>query len=807
MSQDNLMNTKSTVKYDASAITILEGLAAVRKRPAMYIGSTDARGLHHLVYEVVDNSIDEAMAGYCDKIEVILHHDNSVTVRDNGRGIPVDIHPKEGVPAVQVVMTKLHAGGKFDNNAYKVSGGLHGVGVSCVNALSEWLEVTIRRDGKRYRQRYERGTPVTEVIEVGEAEGHGTRVHFLPDDQIFETNEFSFDILAKRFEELAYLNKGIEIECTDERTNEVHVYKAEGGIQQFVQDLNSEKQPLHRIIYSEGVVDNVSVEFALQYNATYKENVHTFANNIRTVEGGTHLAGFKTALTRAINAYIKDQPDLTKKMKGESLTGDDVREGLTAIISVKLPQPQFEGQTKTKLGNSEVTGIVQGIVYSSLSEFFGENPKEARLIIDKAVDASRAREAARRAKDLVRRKGLLSENSLPGKLADCQSKDASECEIFIVEGDSAGGSAKSGRNPNTQAILPLRGKILNTERTRFDRMLTSQEIKNMITAMGIGIGEDTDYNKLRYHKIVIMTDADVDGSHIRTLMLTFFFRQYEELIRRGHLYIAQPPLFRVAKKSAKFEKYLKDEKALDEFLFDRLTTGVRLENAEGKSFEGNDLVNILQHIDNLQSRMIEAENTGVERNLFLTFIHYKGENPEQYILENKQVPQEITDYMAENGYNVAVEVEVHEEEERIFLIFENNSGHRTRLALEFFHAKMYRTAKQIIQALKTECGSFPFKLTGSESTAEVNDYFDLREKAFAEAKKGYQIQRYKGLGEMNPDQLWETTMNPENRTLLQVSIENAEAASAAIEELMGDRVEPRRDYIIRNALQAGELDI
>lgn len=807
MSQDNLMNTKSSAKYDASAITILEGLAAVRKRPAMYIGSTDSRGLHHLVYEVVDNSIDEAMAGYCDKIEVILHHDGSVTVRDNGRGIPVDMHPKEGVPAVQVVMTKLHAGGKFDNNAYKVSGGLHGVGVSCVNALSEWLEVTIRRDGKRYRQRYERGTPVTEVIEVGEAEGHGTRVHFLPDDQIFETNEFSFDILAKRFEELAYLNKGIEIECTDERTNEMHVYKAEGGIRQFVHDLNSEKQPLHSIIYSEGVQDNVSVEFALQYNATYKENVHTFANNIRTVEGGTHLAGFKTALTRAINAYIKEQPDLTKKMKGESLTGDDVREGLTAIISVKLPQPQFEGQTKTKLGNSEVTGIVQGIVYSSLSEFFGENPKEARLIIDKAVDASRAREAARRAKDLVRRKGLLSENSLPGKLADCQSKDAAECEIFIVEGDSAGGSAKSGRNPNTQAILPLRGKILNTERTRFDRMLTSQEIKNMITAMGIGIGEDTDYNKLRYHKIVIMTDADVDGSHIRTLMLTFFFRQYEELIRRGHLYIAQPPLFRVAKKSAKFEKYLKDEKALDDFLFERLTMGVRLENAEGKSFEGNDLVNILQHIDNLQARMIEAENSGVERKLFLTFMHYQGENPEQFILENKQVPQEITDYMASNGYNVAVEVELYEEEERIFLVFENNSGHRTRLALEFFHAKMHRTAKQIMQALQTECGSFPFKLTGSESTVEVSDYFDLREKAFAEAKKGYQIQRYKGLGEMNPDQLWETTMNPENRTLLQVSIENAEAASVAIEELMGDRVEPRRDYIIRNALQAGELDI
>ncbi len=629
-------------------------------------------------------------------------------------------------------------------------------------------------------------------------------VHFLPDDQIFETNEFSFDILAKRFEELAYLNKGIEIECTDERTNEVHVYKAEGGIYQFVQDLNSEKQPLHRIIEKEGVQDGVSVEFALQYNATYKENVHTFANNIRTVEGGTHLAGFKTALTRAINAYIKEQPDLTKKMKGESLTGDDVREGLTAIVSVKLPQPQFEGQTKTKLGNSEVTGIVQGIVYSSLSEFFGENPKEARLIIDKAVDASRAREAARRAKDLVRRKGLLSENSLPGKLADCQSKDAAECEIFIVEGDSAGGSAKSGRNPNTQAILPLRGKILNTERTRFDRMLTSQEIKNMITAMGIGIGDDTDYNKLRYHKIIIMTDADVDGSHIRTLMLTFFFRQYEELIRRGHLYIAQPPLFRVAKKAAKFEKYLK---ALDDFLFERLSTGVRLENAEGKSFAGNDLINILQSIDFLQARMIEAENSGIERSLFLSLLNVKEKNPEEEIARNKSIPEAVSEYMRNCGYAVNLEIEEHEEEERIFVVFENKSGHRTRLALEFFHAKMYKTAKQTIQALKNECGSFPFKLEGGESTVEVVDYFDLREKAFTEARKGYQIQRYKGLGEMNPDQLWTTTMNPENRTLLQVNIENAESASNAFEELMGDRVEPRRDYIIRNALQAGELDI
>lgn len=800
------MQTKPSMVYDASAITILEGLAAVRKRPAMYIGSTDTRGLHHLVYEVVDNSIDEAMAGFCNKIEIILHVDNSVTVIDNGRGIPVDIHPKEKIPAVQVVMTKLHAGGKFDNTAYKVSGGLHGVGVSCVNALSEWLEVTIKRDGKKYTQRYERGNPVTGVIEVGAARGHGTRVRFFPDDQIFETNEFSFTVLQKRFEELAYLNQGIEIICVDERTDETHVYKADGGIKQFVKDLNTEKTPLHSMVSSEGVHDGTSVEFALQYNATYKENVHTFANNIRTVDGGTHLAGFKTALTRAINTYIKDQADLTKKMKGESLSGEDVREGLTAVLSIKLPQPQFEGQTKTKLGNSEVTGIVQGIVYTALNEYFQENPKDARQIIDKAVDASRAREAARRAKDLVRRKGLLSENSLPGKLADCQSKDPTECEVFLVEGDSAGGSAKGGRNPNTQAILPLRGKILNIERTRIDRMLASQEIKNMITAMGVGIGEETDYAKLRYHKIIIMTDADVDGSHIRTLMLTFFFRHYEELIRRGHLYIAQPPLFKISKRSTKMEKYIKDEKGFDKFFFERLKTGVKIENKEEQSFEGNDLINILESIDSLQTRVKEAENSGISKDLFMSLLEYPSSIPfEEFQTQN--IPAEFKEYLNKNKYSVNLEVENNDDFERVFIIFENTSGHKTRLAIEFFNAKMFKNAASIIDGLKNECGSFPFILETAETKIEIQNYFELRDKAFAEAKKGFHIQRYKGLGEMNVNEIADTTMNPENRVLLQVSIENAESASNAFEELMGDRVEPRRDYILRNALQAGELDI
>ena len=804
MTQERMVPGAPKPAYNASSITVLEGLAAVRKRPAMYIGSTDARGLHHLVYEVVDNSIDEAMAGYCDRVEITLHLDNSVTVRDNGRGIPVDIHPKEGVPAVQVVMTKLHAGGKFDNTAYKVSGGLHGVGVSCVNALSEWLEVTVRQNGRRWRQRYERGVSVTELMDLGEADGHGTTVRFFPDEQIFETTEFSFPVLQKRFEELAYLNRGLQIVCVDERSNETHTYHAEGGLEQFVKDLNSGDPGIHSIISGEGLAEGVTVDFALQYNAGYKENVHTFANNIRTTEGGTHLAGFKTALTRGINAYIKSQPDLVKKLKGAALSGDDVREGLTAVISVKLPQPQFEGQTKTKLGNSEITGIVGGIAYNVLDVYFQEHPKEARLIIDKAVDASRARDAARRAKELVRRKGALSDNALPGKLADCQSKDPTECEVFIVEGDSAGGSAKQGRDPNTQAILPLRGKILNTERTRFDRMLASDTIKCMITAMGIGIGEDVDYDRLRYHKIVIMTDADVDGAHIRTLMLTFFFRNYKELIDRGHLYIAQPPLYRIH--NSRMEKFLKDDEALEEFLFQRLTDGVSVTAPNGRIFQGEELITLLRRVDDLEKRVVEAENTAIARELFMTFLEYAEKvTPDEMAAD--AVPESFRIWMQQAGYSIATEVENREDEERTFVIFENKGGHRTRLASEFFASRMYRQARQTLEELNNDCGGFPLKLSSGESSRDVSDFFDLRDAAFAEARKGYQIQRYKGLGEMNPEQLWVTTMNPDNRVLLRVSVEDAQAASDAIEELMGERVEPRRDYIIRNALAVDELDI
>ena len=745
------------------------------------------------------------MAGYCSHITVILHADNSVTVRDDGRGIPVDLHPKEGVPAVQVVMTKLHAGGKFDNSSYKVSGGLHGVGVSCVNALSEELTVTVRRDGKRYRQHYSRGVPQDELAVISEGvEGHGTTVTFRPDEEIFEVLEFSYETLKKRFEELAYLNKGLTIECVDERTGENHMFHAEGGIRQFVGDLNSGEQGIHPIIFGEGMVDNVTVDFALQYNAGYKENILTFANNIRTKEGGTHLVGFRTALTRAINAYIKSQPDLSKKMKNTALSGDDVREGLTAVVSVKLPQPQFEGQTKTKLGNSEVAGLVAGVVYDRLNVYFEENPKDIRLIIDKAVDAARARDAARRAKELVRRKGALSDNALPGKLADCQSKDPGESELFIVEGDSAGGSAKQGRNPKNQAILPLRGKILNTERTRFDRMLANKEVKALITAMGAGIGEeDTDLDKLRYHKIIIMTDADVDGAHIRTLLLTFFFRQYQEMVERGFVYIAQPPLYRVH--NSRMERFIKDDPELNEFLLSRVSEDVAVLAANGKVYSGKVMVELMERIEKLENRINDAELGGNPRELFLTLVTYSRQiDPE--LLQNKD--EDLLRWLNEHDYMLTLEREQSEdEEERLFAVFENSGGHHTRRGMEFFNSRLYRQTWQMFDDLRQECGGLNFRLRRKDGEAEAESLFALMGMVLDEARKGINIQRYKGLGEMNPEQLWVTTMNPENRVLLQVSVEDANEASDAFEELMGDRVEPRREFIERNALAVHDLDI
>jgi len=796
----------SDKQYTAESITLLEGLEAVRKRPAMYIGSTDIRGLHHLVYEVIDNSIDEAMAGHCDTIKVTLHMDNSCTVTDNGRGIPVDIHPKEGIPAVQMAMTMLHAGGKFDNDSYKVSGGLHGVGVSCVNALSEFMETTVKRDGKTWRIKFERGAVVQELEEIGPADSTGTTQRFRPDEDIFEVNQFDYDTLRKRFKELAYLNSGLEIEFKDERSGESEKFKFDGGIRQYVKDLNSGQNTIGEIVYGEGESENMIVEFALQYTSGYKENTYTFANNIRTIEGGTHLAGYKTALTRAINNYVQNG-DLPKKLI-KKLTGDDVREGLTSVISVKLPDPQFEGQTKTKLGNSEASGLVAGVIYEKLNVFFEENPKEARFIIEKVVDAARAREAARKARDLVRRKGALSDNSLPGKLADCQSKRPEDSEIFIVEGDSAGGSAKQGRDPKNQAILPLRGKILNVEKTRMDKMLGNKEIRALITALGVGIGheeDEKDYGRLRYHKVVIMTDADVDGSHIRTLLLTFFFRQYEELITRGNLFIAQPPLYRAHK--GKFEKFIKDDIELETFLMEKVGTDVIVKAQSGKRFIESRLMDMMASIRFVRQKFSEAETVGVEPGLFqalmnhderISFTHFETHDHETFKARFEA-----------QGYKAFIETE-HDYEmnkDRTYVTFESVNGHRIRLAMEFFHSKLYKQAYKTYNDLKQACEGFDFALVLKDAEKPVSGLFALYDAVIEEAQRGWQIQRYKGLGEMNPEQLWETTMHPDKRTMLQVTIEDAAAANDIFMDLMGDNVEPRRAFIEKNALAVQELDI
>ncbi len=790
-------------EYTADNITVLEGLSAVRMRPAMYIGSTDVRGLHHLVYEVVDNSIDEAMAGYCDRIKIVLHLDNSVTVSDNGRGIPVDMHQKEHKPALEVVMTKLHAGGKFDSNSYKVSGGLHGVGVSCVNALSEYLEATVRRDGRKYRQRYERGVPVTGLQDLGTAEERGTTIRFRPDEDIFETNQFNFEVLQKRFQETAYLNPGLEIYFKDERNNLEKSYKFEGGIRSFVRDLNEGQNPTHAIISGTGEADNVLVDFAFQYNQGYKENTLTFANNIRTTEGGTHLIGFKTAFTRALNTYIQSA-DLPKKLK-EKLTGDDVREGLTAVLSVKLPNPQFEGQTKTKLGNSEVAGIVSSLVYDRMMTFFAENPIDAKTIVEKVVDAARAREAARKARDLVRRKGALSDHSLPGKLADCQSKDPRESELFIVEGDSAGGSAKQGRDPKTQAILPLRGKILNVERTRMDKMLGNKEIRALITAMGAGIEDELDLAKLRYHSIVIMTDADVDGAHIRTLLLTFFFRQYRELIDKGHLWIAQPPLFRVHK--GKMERYIQNEEELNRFLLDKAASDLVVVSPTGAEMTGQELVDYLGKASFLKAKAQEASHYGVAEDLFLAVAGYPVKLDTAAF--ETGMPEGLAATMAAKGFGLAVDSVDDGVEKRIFVVFSRENGEHIRLGVEFFNSKLYRQSFEALSALRAGAagGGLTFTVRKSDGETEITGAFALLDLAIAEAYKGFTIQRYKGLGEMNPEQLWETTMNREKRTMLQVTVSDGEEADDLFSKLMGDKVEPRREFIERHALSVQDLDI
>jgi len=796
--------------YSADNIKVLEGLEAVQKRPGMYIGDTGERGLHHLIFEVVDNSIDEALGGYCDRIDVTIHVENSVTVEDNGRGIPVDIHPSEKISAAEVVLTKLHAGGKFDKGAYRVSGGLHGVGVSVVNALSEYLEVEIKRDGKVYFQRLKRGKPEGRLRETGTTVQRGTKVTFKPDPLIFEVLEFSFDILSQRLRELAFLNQGVCISIQDERDQKHHEFQYKGGIVEFVEHLNRTKTPLHKVIYVEGQREGVEVQIALQWNEGYSESIYAFANNINTIEGGTHLVGFKSALTRTINSYAS-AANLLKKDQ-EALQGDDCREGLTAVVAVKVPEPQFEGQTKTKLGNSEMKGLVEALVNEKLGAYFEEHPPDARRIVQKTLEAARVREATRKAKDLARRKGALDSGSLPGKLADCQERDPALSEIFIVEGDSAGGSAKQGRERKNQAILPLRGKILNVEKARFDKMLSSQEIRVLITALGAGIGKDEqDISKLRYHTVVIMTDADVDGSHIRTLLLTFFYRQYAELIDKGYLYIAQPPLFKVRK--AKQERYLKDETALEDYLIELGTQDLRLESS-GTSLTGIPLKGLVKRAIRFEKIMDVIERKKRQRHV-VGAIAVLEQDPQEWLRENKlvaKVAQGVEQHLATAApellplsYITEDDTE-HNAQRVIFTTKTNGAGTRTVIDMQFCLSPEFEEIRRLAAELRA-AGGPPFTLTAGERVLEAKTLREVVDDIVRDARKGLDIQRYKGLGEMNPEQLWETTMNPETRTLLQVRLADAYTADQIFSTLMGDEVEPRRKFIEANALDVKNLDI
>ncbi|HLG55686.1 MAG TPA: DNA topoisomerase (ATP-hydrolyzing) subunit B [Vicinamibacterales bacterium] len=838
--------------YGADKIKVLEGLEAVRKRPAMYIGSTGAPGLHHLVYEIVDNSIDEALAGYCDQVNVTIHIDSSITVVDNGRGIPVDRHTS-GKSAAEVVLTVLHAGGKFDNDSYKVSGGLHGVGVSVVNALSERLDLEIWRNGQVYQQSYERGTPIADLEATGTTQRRGTKVTFKPDPQIFETTEYSFDTLAQRLRELAFLNGGILITIDDERDGKSHKFQYEGGIVSFVQHLNKNKAVVNdKPIFMKGDKDGIDAEIALQWNDAYSELVFTFANNINTHEGGTHLSGFRSALTRTINAYALKN-NLAKDLKDASISGDDIREGLTGVVSVKIPRPQFEGQTKTKLGNTEVKGIVEAIVNDRLGEFLEENPTAARRVVQKAVDAARARDAARKARDLVRRKGALDGSSLPGKLADCQERDPAQAEIYIVEGESAGGSAKQGRDRKFQAILPIKGKILNVERARLDRMLSSDEIKTMIAALGCGIGtEDFDIDKLRYHRVIIMTDADVDGSHIRTLLLTFFYRQMPMLVERGHIYIAQPPLFRA--KRGRQETYIKDERALENFLVKRAVESRAVRTADGGDLSGAELEKLLHGMITYRNVLRTVERRGHARDVIEALLDRDARG--RSFFDDQQTLQGLADQLTTPIRDVTLERDDEHNAWRL-KIDDRTSGYSRidMIGPEFVTSGEFRTLaagyleiSSVLRSLRK--GPIEVRLTTNGKaaeeapaaddeglTAEEKDALDAIGLAPATAaasaaaaaaksgpvsirtmdefidhfialgRKGVAINRYKGLGEMNPETLWATTMNPEARTLLQVMAEDHTEADSMFTTLMGDQVEPRRKFIEDNALEVKNLDI
>ncbi len=857
-------NGNGSGDYGADKIKVLEGLEAVRKRPAMYIGSTGAAGLHHLVYEIVDNSIDEALAGHCDQINVTLHIDNSVTVVDNGRGIPTDQH-SSGRSAAEVVLTVLHAGGKFDNDSYKVSGGLHGVGVSVVNALSAELDLEIWRNGEVFQQKYERGAPQADLVVTGTTKKRGTKITFKPDGQIFETTEYSFDTLAQRLRELAFLNGGVTITIQDERDGKSHRFLYEGGINSFVQYLNQNKSVVNdKPIYMHGDKDGIDVEIALQWNDSYAETVYTFANNINTHEGGTHLSGFRSALTRTINYYV-GKNGLAKDLKDANIGGDDIREGLIAVISVKIPRPQFEGQTKTKLGNTEVKGIVEAIVNDRLGAYLEENPNVAKKVIAKAVDAARAREAARKARDLVRRKGALDNSSLPGKLADCQERDPAQSEIYIVEGESAGGSAKQGRDRRFQAILPIKGKILNVEKARFDRMLGSDEIKTMIAALGCGIGlDDFNADKTRYHRIIIMTDADVDGSHIRTLLLTFFYRQMRALVERGYIYIAQPPLFRA--KRGKTEVFIRDERALETWLIKRAVDSRVVVLPDGTEMTGAELEQRLEKLIAFRKFLQIVERRGPSRDVVLALLD--GEAKDKAFFSDRERIGALASSLTIDTRTVTVEED--EEHQAFALVIEDRSTgypRQHRIDQDFVTTGEFRTLASSYQDVKgirgpmivktlasaqpeeaadeaisasadeTKIGGAPIdeatklaaeskamadqliaeaaagtpapaaKAARGDAEVQVESLDELVEFFTAAGKRGVAINRYKGLGEMNPNTLWETTMDPATRTLAQVRAEDHMEADLMFTTLMGDQVEPRRKFIEDNALDVKNLDI
>ncbi len=822
--------------YGAKSIQVLEGMDAVRKRPAMYIGDVGVRGLHHLVYEVVDNSVDEALAGHATMVDVVIHTNNSISVTDDGRGIPVDMHKTEKKPAVEVVLTVLHAGGKFDKDSYKVSGGLHGVGVSCVNALSEWLEVEVKRDGKLYHMKFQRGRTVSKLTTIGKSKSTGTKVTFKADKEIFNVPiDYNFDILANRLRELAFLNKGLKITMKDEREGKQKEaeYHFQGGIISFVQEIGKNKAALHpKVIYFSGEKDNTQVEIAMQYNDGYAENIHSFVNNINTTEGGTHVSGFKSSLTRCVNQYCKGKNILKDDV---SVSGDDIREGLVTVISCKVPNPQFEGQTKTKLGNSEVEGLVEAIVNEGLGRFFEENPSVANKIIEKAVLAAKAREAARKARELTRRKGALESGSLPGKLADCQERDAALCEVYLVEGDSAGGSAKQGRDRRYQAILPLKGKILNVEKARLDKILSNDEICTIINALGTGIGEEFNLDKLRYHKILIMCDADVDGSHIRTLLLTFFFRQMHALIEKGHVYIAQPPLYKI--KRGKREQYIETEDEMSHLLLDLGSEGMTLTRVKDKEkIEGKKLMELLELLSQLEGMTSGITRRGIDLSTYvallnkktkkLPYYRIKVEGEDQFLYDDEELADAVKRY--EKKYNKEVDlseagkdqgsksvakeldlVEFFEAEEMAETILKIE---KLGLDIEDFEpeAEDNRKIAKAERAGKKEV--FQKKMLYKIVRKDEEDTFleslrGLLKFVQAEGKKGLSIQRYKGLGEMNPEQLWETTMDPEKRTVLKVTLEDAVEADKTFTTLMGDEVEPRRDFIHKYAREVKNLDV